>query len=147
MSNHLALLANRPTHAIKGKQYLMTYDTDFRTTILIRQRFYFTPGTPDLFTPITPTIETRLQPLPKNCGVPTAVPFKPRQVETCVINPNNSQGFSSYTVYIPFNPTDDLHRQAIKEIIGLEEVTTIGYTGETYETSVRNYVRQTQEDF
>lgn len=147
MSNHLNLLANRPKNAVKGKQYLMMYDTDFKTTVVLRQRFFFLPGTVDLFTPITPTIETRLQALPRNCGVPTSLPFEPRQVDTCVNNPNNDQGFSSYTVFIPFDPTSDLHRQAIREIKQLPEIEAIGYTGETHNLPVRNYVRSTQENF
>jgi hypothetical protein len=133
MSNNLSIqwiIRNR--YAVKGRQYLMLYDTDFNTQVLIRQRFYFVPGNPDVFTPIPPTIEERLRPLDSNSGVPSALPFKPRECTACFNNPQVEQGFSEYKVFIPFRPTDYKLKQSIKEIKQLPSVSAVKYSGETH---------------
>ena len=142
MSNVLAILSRDRTFAVKGKQYIMEYDTDFpdRTT-LIRQRLFFTPGDPEVFTPLTPTIEQRLIPLDRGCPVPTKLPFDPRTTTACFDNPNNTQGFSEYSVFIPYRPNDDRLNQCIKEIFEIPEVKSLFYSGETHDIGVKNYVR------
>lgn len=141
MSNAINILSRNREFAVKGKQYIMEYDTDFpdRTT-LIRQRLFFTPGTPEVFTPLTPTIETRIRPLEKGCPVPTSLPFDPRKVTACFDNPNNEQKFSEYSVFIPFRPNDDRLNQSLREIINLDGVGAVKYDGETHNNDVRNYV-------
>jgi hypothetical protein len=133
MSNNLSIqwiIRNR--YAVKGRQYLMLYDTDFNTQVLIRQRFYFVPGNPDVFTPIPPTIEERLRPLDSSLGIPSALPFEPRECTACFNNPQVQQGFSEYKVFIPFRPTDHRLKQSIKEIKQLPNVSSVKYSGEKH---------------
>jgi hypothetical protein len=141
MSNNLSIqeiVRNR--HAVKGRQYLMLYDTDFNTQLLIRQRFYFVPGNPDVFTPIPPVIEERLRPLNPKLGVPTTLPFEPRECTACFDNPQVQQGFSEYKVFIPFRPTDYKLKQSIKEIIQLPNVSRVKYSGETHVRGTKKIV-------
>lgn len=141
MSNNITVQSNKPKFSIKGKQFLMRYDSDFNRTILLRQRYFFTPGTSDVFTPITSTIGERLTELIPSSGVPTALPFTPRKAIACFPNPNNAQGFSEYQVFIPFAPTDDRHKVSLDEVKEIEGVSAVKYEGEAHDIGIKNYVR------
>lgn len=141
--NNLALLGLEAGFSVKGKQFLLRYDNDLGTINILRQRYFFTPGTTEVFTPITPTIAERISPLIPNSGVPTSLPYQPRTITACFVNPQVTQGFSEYAVFIPYTANDDRFRQSLTEIRDLENVGATSYQGETHTLGVRRYVSQT----
>lgn len=139
-SRILNLMKNR-RYSTKGKQYIMEYDSDFyKVTVLIRQRIYYNKDTsPEVFTPITRTIEERLRDLDNKSCVPTKLPFEPRKATACFIS-DTEQGYSEYSVFIPYRPNDDKHKRCLKEIIDIDKVEAIKYSGEKHSVGIKNYV-------
>lgn len=120
----------------RRKDYKILYDTDTNTSLVIAQRVYETEN-PQVQTPITPLFLQRV--ITESC--PLRPPsWKPRTITSCFINQSNAQGFSEFTVAIPYRPGNSLLKQHVNEIKNTEGVQSIQYKGESHPTNVLLFV-------